>query len=293
MMDSSDPRPLDQVQRWMLAVVTHPQGVVSGIRADESQQEIPISPDDLESVITRSRQCTSIERLQVYGNAYYTRLIECLQDEYPSLRHALGDESFDAFALAYLRNSPPTSYTLSSLGAEFPRFLRETRPGDLPPEIHWPEFLMDLATLERTYAEVFDAPGPEQLTLLTSEALSSIPADEWSDVKLIPVECLRLLELRFAVHEYATSVRRGQQPSIPISEPTFLAVSRIDFIVRRWPLTRTAFQLLGLLCQGMPIGMAIEQCVDNDASSEDELWGNISDWFHDWATTGLFRGLQR
>ncbi len=291
-MTAETARPLDQVQRWMLSVITHPDGIVSGIESDDAQRELLVSPEQIEQVITRSQQCTSIERLQIYGNAYYSRLIECLQDEFPSLRHALGDETFAAFALAYLQDCPSRSYTLSKLGTEFPRFLRESRPLDIPPESTWPEFLVDLATLERTYSEVFDAPGPEHLTLLRSEDLLAIPSEHWPDARLIPVECLRLLELRFPVHEYATAVRKSEPALIPEPSTTFLAVSREDYVVRRRPLTRTAFQLLGLLCQGRSIGVAIEQCLDSEDSDEEELVNNIRTWFQTWTTMGLFREIR-
>ena len=276
----------------MLSVISHPDGVVSGIESDEAQRELSVSPDQIEQVITRSRQCTSIERLQVYGNAYYARLIECLQDEYPALRHALGEETFEAFAFDYLQHSPSQSYTLTQLGKNFPQFLRETRPQDVPPESTWPEFLVDLATLERTYSEVFDAPGPERLTLLRGEDLLAIPSERWPDVRLIPVECLRLLELRFPVHEYATAVRKGEKPSIPEPGTTYLAVSREDFIVRRRPLTRTAFQLLSHLCEGLPIGAATEKCVAGDEAAMDELSGSLRSWFQTWTAAGYFRGIE-
>ena len=285
-------RQLDQIQRWMMSVISHPDGIVSGIESEDAQREVSVSTEQIEQVITRSRQCSSIERLQVYGNAYYARLIECLQDEYPALRHALGEETFEAFAFDYLQHSPSQSYTLTQLGKKFPQFLRETRPKDVPPESTWPEFLVDLAKLERTYSEIFDAPGPERLTLLRSEDLLAIPSERWPDVRLIPVECLRLLELRFPVHEYATAVRKDEQPSIPEPCTTYLAVSREDFIVRRRPLTRTAFQLLTYLCEGLPIGVAMEKCVEEDEAVMDELSGSLHAWFQTWTAAGYFRGIE-
>lgn len=291
-MTTETVRPLDQVQRWMLSVITHPDGIVSGIESDEAQRELLVSTEHIEQVITRSRQCTSLERLQVYGNAYYARLIECLQDEFPALRHALGDETFDAFALAYLQDCLPRSYTLSKLGTEFPNFLRETRPLDIPLESTWPEFLVDLATLERTYSEVFDAPGPERLTLLQSEDLLAIPSERWPDARLIPVECLRLLELRFPVHEYASAVRHGEHPTVPAPCPTWLVVSREDFIVRRRPVTRPAFQLLTSLTNGRTIGEAIEDCVECGHADVDELTDSLRSWFETWAQAGFFRAVE-
>lgn len=282
-------RPLDQVQRWMLSVISHPDGVVSGIESDDAQREVPVSPEEIEQVITPSRQCTSIERLQVYGNAYYARLIECLQDEFPALRHALGDETFDAFALAYLQDCPPRSYTLSMLGAKFPDFLRETRPLDIPLESTWPEFLVDLATLERTYSEVFDAPGPEQQPRLRSADLFAIPQEAWPEARLIPAEGLRLLELRFPVHAYATAVRHKESPTIPPPTPTYLAILRQDYVVRRWPLTHPAFQLLGMLCAGQPIGTATEACL-TDADDE-EFSNHLRSWFETWGEAGFFRAV--
>jgi hypothetical protein len=292
MMTTQTTTPLEQVQRWMLSVITHPNGIVSGIESDEAQQQVPVTAEDIEQIITRSRQCTSLERLQIYGNAYYARLIECLQDEFPALRHALGDETFDAFALAYLQDCPSRSYTLSKLGTDFPHFLRETRPLDIPPESTWPEFLVDLATLERTYSEVFDAPGPERLTLLRSEDLLAIPSERWPDARLIPVECLRLLELRFPVHEYATAARHGEHPTVPAPCPTWLVVSREDFIVRRRPVTRTAFQLLTSLTNGRTIGEAIEDGVESGHAEVDELTSNLRSWFETWAQAGFFRAVE-
>ena len=285
-------RPLDQVQRWMMSVITHPDGVASGIESDAAQRELSVSPDQIEQVITRSRRCTSLERLQVYGNAYHARLIECLQDEFPALRHALGEDTFEAFAFDYLQHSPSQTYTLTQLGKNFPQFLRETRPADVPPESTWPEFLVDLATLERTYSEVFDAPGPERLKPLGGEDLRAIPVERWPDARLIPVECLRLLELRFPVHEYASSVRRGEQVAVPSPCPSYLAVSRENFLVRRRPLTHTAFQLLSSLTTGRTIGEAIEDCAEHDHADIEALTTNLHAWFEDWAQAGFFRAVE-
>ena len=71
------------------------------------------------------------------------------------------------------------AYTLFQLAAHFPRYLVETRPdGDeadgLPAD--WPDFLIDLDTLELTFNEVFDGPGVEGERLLEAEPLRAIAA---------------------------------------------------------------------------------------------------------------------
>src|SRR5919197_5335299 len=96
-------------------------------------------------------------RLDVYRKAYRARLLTCLRDTHPGLRHALGEELFDAFALDYLETHPSRRYTLFRLSEAFADHLAATRPGDRG----WPDFIIDLARLERTFMEVYEGPGVE------------------------------------------------------------------------------------------------------------------------------------
>ncbi|MEX0727148.1 MAG: DNA-binding domain-containing protein [Planctomycetaceae bacterium] len=282
---------LDRVQHWMLAVISHPDGVVVGVDAESSRQHINARSDAVEEVICRSQSQTAIERLQVYANAYYARLIECFHDEYPALRHALGDV-FDGFVIAYLQDYPPQSYTLAHLAKDFPKFLRETRPEDVDADLNWPDFLIDLATLERMYAEVFDAPGPERVERLRSEDLFQIAPERWPDYRLMTSPGLRLVTMKFPVHEYASAVRRGETPEVPVPRPTRLVISREDYVVRRRELSRIAFALLGRLIDGKTIGEAFSACL-NEARDDEltQLEVHVGQWFEKWTHAGFFSGL--
>src|ERR1700730_7495100 len=88
-------RQLAQIQRWLQAVITHPRAVQAARSASEARAEIEVPPDRIEDVVEPSKRRTSIERLEVYANAYYARLLECLRDEFPALLHAAGEEVFD------------------------------------------------------------------------------------------------------------------------------------------------------------------------------------------------------
>jgi hypothetical protein len=286
--------PLNQVQRWMQTVVTHPDGVERGIDSAEARQHIDVTTPSVEEVITRSSTLTSIERLQIYGNAYYARLLECLRDEYPALAHAVGESAFAAFAFGYLQRYPSRSYTLAELGAKFPQYLSETRPtadcdADKP---EWSDFLIDLASLERTYSELFDGPGAEGQKLLQADDLLAIPPELWPQARLIPVECLRLMSFRFPVHVYATAVRRHETPDIPVAAETYLAITRRDFIVRRAPLSRIGFALLDALVAGENVEAAIRRAADLVDGKLDELSANMQQWFQNWSAAGYFRAVR-
>jgi hypothetical protein len=283
---------LERIQRWLQAVITHPGGVAEGTAG--ARQHLDVGPDQVERVVTRSRALTGMERLAIYGNAYYARLLECLREEFPVLAHALGEELFDAFAVGYLQKYPSRSYTLTRLAAQFPRYLAETRPAAADgedPSAGWPDFLVDLATLEWTVSEVFDAPGDEGEPLLDSAGLRAVPEGRWPEARLVLARSLRLLALRYPVQEYFAAVRRQQAPLPPAPGDTFLAVTRRDYVVRHHALTRTEYEVLRVLADGRPLAEALGLAARTADADLDALAGNLRDWFQAWAARGYFRAV--
>ena len=281
---------LDRIQRWMQAVITHPAGVVGGVESDAAQQEIAIGPPDLEQVLTRSRALPAADRLAVYANAYFARLLECLREEYPALGHALGAELFDEFAVGYLAAYPSSSYTLAHLGAAFPRYLAETCPPE--DDSGWTAFVVDVAILERMYSEVFDDPGSERREHLSVDHLRTIPADQWADARLVPAVDVRLITLRSPVHEYMRGVRKEEHPPIPEPSETLLVVHRRDYVVRRHALNRPQFELLGAIIEAKTVGDAIAQAAEFVAEDTDAFGEDLRTWFRDWAAEGLFESVE-
>lgn len=292
-----EPPPLNVVQRWMQSVIMHPDGVEAGLASDAAHEHLDVAPEDVEQVIHRSQAQTSIERLSIYANAYYSRLLECLGEEFPVLKKTLDEETFNAFAFDYLQRYPSQSYTLGKLGESFARYLTETRPaadrpnGDSPdePPPDWPDFLIDMATLEWTFSLVFDGPGIEGQTLLTSEQLQAIDAEKWPGARLELVPCLKLLALKFPVNAFYTAVRRGEEPEIPAPAPTWVAVTRRDYIVRRHDLTERQFVLLSALAAGETIAAAIERAASAPGGDLEQYALDLGDWFRDWAAADFFQ----
>jgi hypothetical protein len=289
------PRDLRQIQQWMQSVVMHPGGVGHGVNSPEARSHIAIAPDELESVICRSRAMPAEERLAIYNRAYFARLLECLRAEFPVLVHALGDEAFDSFAIAYLQRYPSRSYTLGRLADNFARYLAETRPRDEDPSrdaASWPDFVIDLAAFERALGDVFDGPGVEDEPLLGLEQLEAIPADRWPQARLVPVPSLRLLRFRFPVHAYFSAVRRKQDTPIPPAADTLLAVIRRQYVVRHYPLSPPQHVLLDALLAGGTVGEAIAAMARRADGDLEQLAGDVRRWFHLWARDGFFRAVE-
>lgn len=288
-----DPTELARIQQWMQSVITHPDGVEAGIESPATRTLLDIASDQVEDLICRSVAQTSIERLHVYANAYFARLLEVLDSEFPALVHALGTELFQDFAFGYLQQYPSQSYTLGDLSAKFPEYLAHTRPPREPEEAEpdWADFLVDLATLERTYSEVFDGSGVEGQRLLQADNLREIAPDSWLRVRLVPVPCLKLLTLRFAVHEYATAVRRQENPSLSAPSPTWLVVTRRDYVVRRVAVDETEFAALAVLVGGGTIADSLEAAENRWTGNFDQLASEIQRWFRDWSAAGYFQRI--
>ena len=270
MAENSD---LETIQCWMQSVIVHPDGPAS----DEAA---------VERLLTPSLQLTAAERLSIYHNAYHVRLLECLREEFPVLRQALGEETFDTFAYGYLQTYPSRSYTLTQLGTRFATFLAETCPEDVPPE--WATFIIDLAILEWTFSEVFDGPGVEGEPLFDAGALAALSADEWLQTRLTPVPCLRLLRLRSPVQEYYSAVRNNEDPAPPAPGDLFLAVTRREYVVRHYPLHPAEFALLHALMAGRNVGEAIEETAALFLNEPDAA-ALLRGWFQHWTANGFFR----
>jgi hypothetical protein len=279
-------RDLLQIQGWLQSVITHPSSVLDGIGSDAARSHIDVAPTEIESVIERSSRQTSVERLQIYASAYYARLLECLRAEYPVMAQAMGEELFDEFAVEYLQRYPPHSYTLNELGANFAQFLAETRPTSTTEDNSWLDFLVDLARLEWCFSQVFDGPGAENQRLLGPDRVRTISAESWPEARLKPVPSLRTLKLDFPVQVYYRAIRDGAEAVPPEREPTWLAVSRRNFVVRHYGLTSSEAEILNAILAGETVGEAIGRC--SNLTELEAFAADLQRWFREWTAEGFF-----
>jgi hypothetical protein len=280
---------LDQVQRWMQAVITHPGGAAAGAGSEEAERFLDVTIPTLERVVTRSRSLSALDRLEIYANAYFARLLECLRSEFPVLRRAVGEEVFDEFAIGYLQSYPPRSYSLNRLGEHFARYLAEIRLDDGGDDNRWVDLIIDLAALEWAIGEVFDGPGCEGHRLLDAQQLWAVPTARQPAVILDTAPCLRLVALRYPLRDYYAALRDERDAVPPEPRDSFLALTRLNYVVQLHELTLTQYALLAALKEGDCLGRAIER-IAAMADSE-ALASTLAEWFREWAAAGFFRAV--
>ncbi|PHQ80937.1 MAG: hypothetical protein COB66_03600 [Coxiella sp. (in: Bacteria)] len=135
------------------------QQAISGfVREQTDASHLVVAPDNMPAV----------GRLQVYRSAYYLRLIEALEDDYPRLAERMGRREFGGLVHDYLEVFPSNSYSLRDLGRHMPVFM--SKHGDYPSE------LVALAEFEWAMVEVLFVADE---SLLTREALSLLAPEQW------------------------------------------------------------------------------------------------------------------
>ena len=90
-------------------------------------QHSPWGNDSLQEAshfIAPSKALNPLERIQIYHQQYWWRLLKCLQQNFPTVTRLFSTESFDQeLAVPYLAAHPPSHWALSRLGETFPQWL--------------------------------------------------------------------------------------------------------------------------------------------------------------------------
>ena len=277
---STPDQDLPTLQKWLLSVITHPAGVAAG-----AQSAAGVLPGaDAHAIVPPSQNQSSHDRLAVYGNAYFARLLEVMRELFPCLADAVGNDLFDQFVLEYLERYPPRSYTLSDLPDRFASFLDESCPGADNDRLR---FVVDLARLERAIDEVFDGPGPEHCEPLSAAQIAAwLAAGEPADVRLTLAPGARLLAFKFPASTYFSAWKHGDHSPWPEPQAQHILLARRDFVVRRYELSKAQFALLGAIERGLPLGQALIAASEHIAA--DELPTAIRAWFTFWSAERFF-----
>jgi hypothetical protein len=267
---------LAPLQKWMQAVVTHPDEVQAAVASKGATRIVRASR--VGEVILPSRTLDPVQRVGIYHGMYMMRMVEALQEDYPALAQFLGHEEFEGLVRHYVQHYPSQSYTLNLLGDHLPEFIAEVNP---PRRI----FLCDLARLELAMTHVFDE---EERAPLPPDAIASVPPDQLENLRFTTIPAMRLLTFDYDANA-AFQAFRNEEQIRPRRGKSWLVVHRRDYSVYRMPLERPAFTLLRSLSEGETLGKALATFLRriHRMPGQSEMFT----WFRDWSAAGLFASL--
>lgn len=179
------PQPdLARAEGLFWSLITAPEGVRPGL--DALVRRGAAAPGDLDALIDGGPGMTPADRLDIYANMYFFRLLDCLKEDFPNLLEATGAARFHNLVTDYLLAWPSEHPSLRYVGRRLPDFLAAHALGrDCPA-------LADLARLEWARADLFDA---ADCPALTREHLAALSPDEAGDIRLRLIPAATLLTL--------------------------------------------------------------------------------------------------
>jgi hypothetical protein len=202
---------LQQLQTLLHQLITGPQA------AERISDGCGQAHEGLEVLIRDGRRMSADSRVNVYANAYFYRLLECLYEEFPATLAVVGSDNFSALIRGYLLSWPPTEPSIFYAGRYLPEFISNHSLAG-----RWP-FITDLTKLERTILEVFhsaDAPP------LSDECMRAIPPRQWCSTKLETHPAVRILHNKWRVTEILNAVESGTGWNNPEHQQTTVLVWR-------------------------------------------------------------------
>jgi len=286
---------LEQLQRAVFEVIRQPLTASEGLR--------PRLPDGrstrriADTIIKPNDRLSSSERLEIYNQQYWFRILAALAEDFPGLRGIIGERKYEKLAVAYLSECPSQSFTLRNLGSRLEAWLRQHPEYAAGAE----RIALDMVRLEWADIEAFDG---RELPRLTLDDLGKLSGE--TVFRLQPH--LQLLDLAYPVDTLLFRIRRsetksdiasnavlafpqkskGRHSALPKPRKVHLAVYRLKDTAYFKRLRRDAFALVQALGQGKPLAEAIEISMKQTRQSVDDFREALRQWFESWSSLGWF-----
>jgi hypothetical protein len=209
------------VQRQLLQLITDPDGVEAALQSGGD-----IDGSRLRQILRSDRKLAAADRLEVYSNAYFVRIQDCLREDFGALAAVLGEAAFHDLVKTYLMINPPVRPSLRHAGARLARHLR-TEPFAAIFSRRCP-YAGDLAELEWAISEAFYA---ADTSTIGPDALAQVAPEDWADLRFQITPTLQVVacdwpvqQVREHFDEHFSTEGEGNLPLV--EEPTKIRVWR-------------------------------------------------------------------
>jgi hypothetical protein len=237
---------LGETQSLLYRLITAPNGVERGLATEKN-----LPPEGINAVVRGDTRTSAIERVDIYANMYFYRLLDVIKEDFPTTFKVLGEVNFHNLITGYLVEYPPGDPSINEASRHLADFA-----GKAPSLRKWP-FLGDLIRLERALTEVFL--GPDAMPLAV-DVMSAVPAARWPSLKFGVHPALQVLNSEWRVDEIIRAAQSEQPLSEPRREPRMIMVWRhncavnyrvVDDLERSALSMIRALHLFGEMCEAI------------------------------------------
>lgn len=127
--DPKVPAPLKETQQWFGSIISRPVDGNSCINPFAPSGQ-PIEAE-ASQYIRPSPTLQPAQRIQIYNQQYWWRLLNALQESFPLVTRLFGCQGFNfIIGIPYLQKFPPCHWTLNVLGDRLPGWVKECYTAD-------------------------------------------------------------------------------------------------------------------------------------------------------------------
>lgn len=219
---------------------------------------VPATPW-IDRVIRGDHNASAADRLTVYANMYFFRLLDNLGLDFPALAAALGPTSFHNLITDYLHACPSRGASVRNVGQRLPAFLREYPAA--------PPWLAELAALEWTRLDLADREDEQVLTPADAQRAAS---EGFASLRLRFIAAHGCVPTSHRIEHVWRARERTDAIPAPDAGParTFLVWRQPDTSVHHRPLDPDELMLLPRLREGLSF---IELCTMLSTSQPAEV----------------------
>ncbi len=143
--------------------------------------------------------------MQVYNNAYFSRLRDILREDLPTLAAVTTEEGFTAIAADYLLKNPSTEPSVNQLGRGLPQHLKNTQIENFDFGVPLTA-LSDIAALDDARSASFIHAAQEHL--ISIAALAEITPEQWEVVSFECNPTLKVLKTSYDIAPLWASIHK-------------------------------------------------------------------------------------
>ena len=297
---------LRELQTWLRWLLTDPRGVDEALGDPKPSVEhyperyTSPTPSYLQ-FIDRPPGASQESRLGVYAEAYFSRLVEALQADFPRLHWALGQNEFERLVAHYLKAHPSQTFTIGEVGRSLPVFMQSLRGHWIKQSTQRQVLYFQLAQFDWQMIESFYA---DESTTLNSQDLGTLGEDDWDRISFALDPSVRLISSKFPLKSFwdlAVSNEDADPADPSLMEAlgeknveSYFVFYRQNAIVRFEEIPYLDWVALTSLQKGMALPLALAQVETAAAGLGDaeELSQQVMKSFGSWMTRGLLSGFK-
>lgn len=264
---------LGEVQRLLYRLITSPNGVEEGLVA-----EYDLPPDGLDAIITGDARVGAAERVGIYADMYFYRLLDVLKEDLPATLKILGDVNFHNLITGYLVAYPPSQPSITDASRHLSAFAAASEWINKFP------YLTDLIHLERALIAAFFGPDA---TPLNVEQLRNAPESDWPSLRLGLHPSVHLLDSQWRVDELLRALDQNVAVGPAERDPNTIIVWRSD-CVRYRTLDEVERHALAAICAGEEFMVACDRIATDFHELNSE---KLTEMLFRWVADGIIRRI--